>query len=466
MKDYEDSGFYNESMPTKLREYPQLSQLLLDNLPGIFYLYTYPEMRLVFWNKLHESLLGYKTKEMGGRLATDWFTDEYKPAILAAIETVMENGNGSIEAPIMTKDGRCVHLHFTGVRFEVEGQLYFMGIGTDITERKQSEEALKVSESRYHTLVEWSPNAIFIHRNGKILYANPATMVMFGAASQEEMLTKPLIDLVHPDFRELVKFRVKAIFENNMSVDPVELKHLKLDGTVMNTEIQGKLIIYEGEPSVYVVIRDITERKKVELSLAETAKSLEGSLVRTLGTAARISELRDPYTSLHQNNVADLSVKIAQRMGLSEERVDEIQKAALVHDIGKVWVPSELLTKPSRLLPVEYEMLKHHAQAGFDVLKDSGLSETVREVVLQHHERLDGSGYPRGLKGDEILLEARIVAVADVVDAMMSLRPYRAALGVDAAMIELNDCKGTIYDFEVAEICYKILFEQKQSLKK
>ena len=171
-------------------------------------------------------------------------------------------------------------------------------------------------------------------------------------------------------------------------------------------------------------------------------------------------EVRDPYTAGHQRRVADLSGAMAREMGLAPDRIDGIQLAGLIHDLGKISVPAEILSKPSRLTELEFRLIKIHPQAGYDILQDSAFPWPIARMVLEHHERMDGSGYPRNLKGEEIIMEARILAVADVVEAMSSHRPYRPALGVEAALEEIEKNRGTLYDNTVADACVK-LFRDK-----
>jgi len=167
-------------------------------------------------------------------------------------------------------------------------------------------------------------------------------------------------------------------------------------------------------------------------------------------------ELRDPYTAGHQRRVAELAVAIARELGLSAEEQTGLRIAGLVHDVGKIVVPSEILSKPGRLSPLEMDMVRVHPEAGFNVLQGIDFPWPVAEVVHQHHERLDGSGYPQGLAGEEILLGARILAVADVVEAISSHRPYRAALGIEAALAEVEAGRGKLYDPQVVDACLAV----------
>jgi putative nucleotidyltransferase with HDIG domain len=180
----------------------------------------------------------------------------------------------------------------------------------------------------------------------------------------------------------------------------------------------------------------------------------------TINTIAKIVETRDPYTAGHQQNVSKLATSIAQEMKLPQDKIEGIRIASLVHDIGKISLPAEILSKPSKLTEIEYSLIKDHPQIGYDILKPIEFPWPVAQIILQHHERMDGSGYPRGLKTDEILLEARIMGVADVVEAMSSHRPYRPALGIDKALEEIFKNKSILYDPEVVDICLK-LFREK-----
>ena len=204
----------------------------------------------------------------------------------------------------------------------------------------------------------------------------------------------------------------------------------------------------------------IEEKTSALLARAEELKaSYEKAQIildGTVKTMSKIVETRDPYTSGHEAQVAIISCKIAKEMGLSENQIEAINVAATLHDIGKISVPSEILTKPGHLNDLEMEIIKTHCQVAYDILKTIKFPYPVADIILQHHERMDGSGYPQGLKGSDILLEARIIGTADVIDAMASHRPYRPALGVGVAMEEIVKCKGIIYDLSVVDACLKI----------
>lgn len=198
--------------------------------------------------------------------------------------------------------------------------------------------------------------------------------------------------------------------------------------------------------------------------LVESEKKLKKNLLDSVAVLAAIVEMRDPYTAGHQRRVSEVAVAIANIMQLNQTQIEGIHLAGIVHDIGKIQVPAEILVKPGALSDLEYMLIKAHSQNGFDLLKTVDYPWPIAQIVLQHHERMDGSGYPQGLKGDEILLEARIISVADVVESMTSHRPYRPSLGIDAALEEIEHNRGIKYDSLVVDACVKLFREQGYKL--
>ena len=235
---------------------------------------------------------------------------------------------------------------------------------------------------------------------------------------------------------------------------------LRKDGSTRDVGIHGALATYGGKPAVVGMMQDITEKKAAEDRAARYLEQLQTAFMRTVEVATTISEMRDPYTAGHEKRVAKIAMAIGSELGLDPSRIEGLRVAGYLHDVGKVTIPAEILAKPGKLSAIEYQLIKGHAQASFDILKDVEFPWPVAQVALQHHERFDGSGYPQGLKGDAILLEARIMAVADTVEAMSSHRPYRPGLGKDEALDEIARGRGTIYDPEVADACL-LLFREK-----
>lgn len=200
--------------------------------------------------------------------------------------------------------------------------------------------------------------------------------------------------------------------------------------------------------------------KRTEKALKEDIEKLRRVLNETVVTLASTVETRDPHSAGHQRRVAKLACAIAREMGLSDEKLEEIHLAALVHDIGKLSVPAELLTKPDRLAETEHLLIKGHPRTGCEILKKVGFPHSIAQIVLQHHERMNGSGYPQGLSGEDVILEARIMAIADVVEAIASQRSYRKALGIDKALKEITSFKGLLYDPEVVDACVRVFNEK------
>lgn len=208
-------------------------------------------------------------------------------------------------------------------------------------------------------------------------------------------------------------------------------------------------------------LRTRIERDDAMRKYQEKSEQLQSNLNGTIQAIAATVEVRDPYTAGHQHRVADLAVAIAHELGLDEDRVYGLHLTGIVHDLGKIQIPAEILSKPGRLTEIEYAMIKQHPQSGYDILKGIQFPWPIAQAVLQHHERLDGSGYPNGLKDGDILLEAKILAVADVVEAMASHRPYRAGLGLETALAEIDKNKGVLYDPAVVEACIKLFREER-----
>jgi putative nucleotidyltransferase with HDIG domain len=293
---------------------------------------------------------------------------------------------------------------------------------------------------------------------------------MLGHPNLESMLKSNLAsDYVNPEDREVWKTALEKTglledFENKILRQDGKIIWVKDSARVVKDE-KGRVLYYEG------ALVDNTERKRAEEELSHTVEMLRKNLGATIQVVNRLVEARDPYTAGHQRRVSDLARSIAREMGFSQEQIDGIRIAGLIHDIGKVFVPTEILGKPGQLKELEFTMIKIHPQYGYEILKPLEFPGRVAQAVLQHHERLDGSGYPSGLKGEDILIEAKILAVADVFEAMISHRPYRPARSPDQAMAEITVNKGILYDPKVVEAFLRLLrekgfeFREEQTLK-
>ena len=336
----------------------------------------------------------------------------------------------------------------------------------EIEERKRAEGALRESEQRYRTLIENANDIIFItDATGHFTFLNSAGTRIAGY-DEKEIIGKEYWSVVRPDMREdAIKFFgrqfVKGV-QNTYSEYPIITK----DGREIWLEQNTSLLFEDGNVAgFHAMARDITDRKQTEKQLEDTLERLRKAFGATVQVMASVVEARDPYTAGHQTRSADLARAIAIEMGLAQEKIEGIRISGSIHDIGKLSIPAEILSKPTKLSELEFSLIKEHASRGFQMLKDVESPWSLAEIVYQHHERMDGSGYPRSLKGEEICIEARILTVADVVEAMASHRPYRPGLGIDAALNEIEKNRGVFYDGAVADACLRLFREKGFTLE-
>jgi|APLak6261669570_1056073.scaffolds.fasta_scaffold00014_27 putative two-component system response regulator len=231
--------------------------------------------------------------------------------------------------------------------------------------------------------------------------------------------------------------------------------------------VQAHLKLYRLQRDLQDIVDERTRELRITLeSLQDSQQKYTSVLEQTILAISMTIEKRDPYTAGHQWRVSLMSAEIAKEMGMDADTIEGLRLGAMVHDIGKIYVPVDILTRPGRLSEIEFSLIKVHAQVGSDIMRQVHFPWPVADMILQHHERMDGSGYPRGLKGEEILPEARVIAVADVLEAMASHRPYRPAMGLDIALAEIRRGAGSIYDAEVAAACLRLFEERGYSMPK
>ena len=381
---------------------------------------------------------------------------DHTPRVPIIVLTVNHNDALAVEA---VKAGAQDYL----VKGQFESQVLGRAIKFAI-ERNRVEEALK-GENVFLRYILDSPSPIsvmYTDMERNILYWNEGAERIFGYKA-EEVVGRQKIDILYPDdtTQNAIGDVRLSMLERKEKVD-CEIREVTKDGR----KIWVNLICvprFDEEGNVIGILgigEDITERRQTKQELQLSFEKLQKTLDAMVNALASTVTIRDPYTARHQKQVTQLACAIAEEMGLTEQQVDWIRMAASVHDIGKINVPIEFLSKPGSLSHVEYDMVKTHPHVGYEILKTIEFPWTMVQAVLQHHERMDGSGYPQGLKGDEILIEARILGVADVVDAISSHRPYRAAFDIDKALEEIEKNKGTLYDTDVVDACLKLLKEK------
>ena len=419
---------------------------------------------LVLVNDRLCDMFGYSRDEVMGKQFLDFIHPEERGRIASDFFDAVASSKTlpTLEFRGVRRDGSTVWLFTTPNPLKIGDRLSgFSVVIQDITQLKQAETALKENEAKYRTVVENMHDVLYrTDTNGDIILVSPSVTRLLGIESAEQVIGKNLARdfYANPDDRA---HTLKLLVANGEVVD-LEINLRRPDGKVIT--IAANSHIYRddsGQPAgVEGIVRDITERKKAEEDLRAALERLGSSLESTINAIAMLSELRDPYTAGHQRRVTQLALAIAADLGLPDNRMQPLRVAGLLHDVGKIYVPSEILSKPGRLTDLEMGLARTHATASYDVIAAIKFPWPIADIVVQHHERMDGSGYPAGLKGDEITLEARILAVADVTEAMMSHRPYRPSLGLDKAVAEISANRGRLYDENAVDACIKILTEK------
>lgn len=329
-------------------------------------------------------------------------------------------------------------------------------------EREALLKSLEESTERFRNLIETTSDWIWeTDREGRYSYSSPRVQNLLGYPP-EEIVQADMLSFASPDQAAALRASLVQLLAENKAFSGFEIPCRSQSGQVVVLEFnavpifdsQRNLTGYRG------VARDITERKAAMEALKKSRDDLHASLEETVESLASTAEKRDPYTAGHQQRVERIACAIARELGFSEERLEGLHIAALLHDIGKITLPSEYLAKPTRLTSEEKALMKCHPEVGYQILKNIKFPWPVAEIVYQHHEHLDGSGYPRGLTDEDILLEAKILSVADVVEAMSSHRPYRPSLGINFALDEIRAGRGTRYHAPSVDACLLLILEK------
>jgi PAS domain S-box-containing protein/putative nucleotidyltransferase with HDIG domain len=340
---------------------------------------------------------------------------------------------------------------------EVVGDIAFALASIEKGEqKKRAEEALRDSEERFRLIAENSPDYIVqTDTQGNVVYSSPAIERISGR-SPKEIAGRNFTDILPPTSLSIARTVFKKVAEGE-TVANVKVDLLHRNGSLVPVEVGIAPIMKNKEVVGFLgIARDITERKQAEEELKQSNTALYKVMHDTIQAMAVTCEMRDPYTAGHQQQVSKLVVAIAEELHLSDKEQEGLRVAALVHDIGKMSIPAEILSKPGKLNTMEFDLVKGHVQASYDILKGIDFPWPVAQIVCQHHERMDGSGYPNALSGKDIVHEARVLAVADVVEAMVSHRPYRPALGIEIALVEISNNRGKLYDADVVDACLTV----------
>ena len=419
--------------------------LILDNIEELIAFHN-PDMSLLWVNRAYARAINKTKEELRGKMCYEAWYGLPKPCDDCPVKRAIEERR--VIAEEVTVNGRIWQIKAYPV-FNSSGELVgVVDLSFDSTDERMLTARLRESEERFRKLVESTDDIVFeLDVEGRLTS-------IFGKWSEKaafvskDLLGKTADEILSPEeaavhIEQAARAAKGASTSYEWSFNGVDSEH------VYNILLSP--ISEEGSVTGVVGIgREITKLKETERALVETRDQLILSMSRLL-------RIKDPYTAYHQERVEKLASLIAKRMGLSDERLRTVKFASLLHDIGTIAIPADILNKPGKLNPIELGLIRQHPRSGYEILKDIDFGIPVSETVLQHHERLDGSGYPGGLRREEISFEAMIIAVADVVEAISSHRPYRAALGIDEAVSEIKTKSGILYDEDVVKVCLEIL---------
>ena len=420
------------------------------------------DSRLEYVNPALATLTGHSIEELldPGFDAASLIHPDDLGAIRADIGGRGEKASLSRAFRIIDRDGRVKNVE-VNVSVLTEGGLRILAIVRETTARDEARQSLVESEEKYRHLVELAGDGIAIIQEGRIKYVNPRAAEM-GGFSREELLETPLARyLATDDVKVLEAQREKGLSATTIREASIKKK----EGTTIEVELNAGEISYRGAPASLVILRDVSERRRTEEELNRTLDRLRKAMGATIQAMSLTIETRDPYTAGHQKRVSDLARAIATEMSLTPEEIDAIRMAAAIHDLGTISIPAEILSKPGRISEFEYRLIQNHPQIGYEILRTIEFPWPIAEIVLEHHERINGSGYPAGLKGETIHPIARILAVADVVEAMVSHRPYRSALTLGEAIHEITRNRGILYDPDAVDACRKLFVEGRFAFK-
>jgi PAS domain S-box-containing protein/putative nucleotidyltransferase with HDIG domain len=488
-----------------LRENEDFLNSIIENIPNILSVREADDLRFIRFNKAGENILGYSREELYGKTNYDLLyskaADKSKKNDQAALAS--KDLTDLPKQKVLTKnqEEKILHIKKIPILGEDGNPKYLLKIGEDITNLNRSEQLLNaLNQATFAMATALRPRDIFTSVAQELLRLNLKCMLFQLDESKNSYFStfircesedldksngkKPTVkfesfqlpisavdifkEIIHKKktiFSEktdeitkqvLPKFKqaVPGDFSKFMQIQKIILAPLVAEEKVIGMfTVQSNDLTQEDAPAITAFANQLAAAWNKGKLTVKLQRTMEG----TIQTIASIVEKRDPYTAGHQNRVSDLAAAIAREMDLSQEQIEGVRIAGIIHDVGKIHVPAEILTKPGKLTEIEYSLVRAHPAVGYELLKNIDFPWPLAEIVHQHHEKIDGSGYPRGLKKDEILIEARILTVADVVEAMSSHRPYRPAMDIKYAKEEIKKNKGVLYDSDVVDACLKVL---------
>jgi PAS domain S-box-containing protein/putative nucleotidyltransferase with HDIG domain len=439
----------------QMEEQLKLKGRLLDSAIDLIYLCEL-DGAFIYCNESMCTQLGYGRDELMRYKIPDLLTPEYVWRFENRVQVLLAHEEVTFESAYLRRDGSVMPIEVHARLLTLDGRPAILSVSRDISERQAAAAALLGAAQKWRTTFDAIQDAVFLmDRESRIIQANRALADLVKRPFSE-IIGRPCWEVVHHADSPIPDCPVLRLWESRrreISILPAGARWFKAAVDPILNEA--------GEVTAAVhTLTDITDSVHAETDLRNGLEKLQQTLAGTVSALAFTTETRDPYTAGHQRRVASLAVAIAEEMGFSPEVVEGLRVTGFLHDIGKIAIPAEILSKPGKISPMEFNLVKSHSQVGHDILKAIEFPWPVAQAVLQHHERLDGSGYPSGIKDGDIIPEARILMVADVVEAMASHRPYRPGLGIDKALAEIVRHQGTLYDPGVVEACVRVFTEK------
>jgi PAS domain S-box-containing protein len=404
---------------------------------------------IIFWNKGAEQIFGYSSKEILGQSVTKLISEKHREnhtLVLRAFLSGNCGGTGTIEFEALRKNNSTFPLELSLSIEQQNGRFVALAVGRNISEHKQMEQALRVSVERYCNLFATCLEAIFSSDIPDNIGADNKPLETLCSYCLQELAEMKPTNTLPSKSREYLSKQVEKILSADEPISSIVHDILRKDGKRILIERYLNFLNRKDKLAGFQEFRsNITERDITE-------EQLKSSFIDLTKIVSHVIEFYDPYTAEHQQRVAELARLVGENMGLADDVVERLYFNGLLHDIGKISIPKSILTKPGELAEEEWALIRAHTKQGYSILKDANLPWPAAEVALQHHERLDGSGYPNGITGDKLNLEISILAVCDVVEAMSSHRPYRPARTTTDILQELTDGRGTKYDASVVDV--------------
>jgi PAS domain S-box-containing protein/putative nucleotidyltransferase with HDIG domain len=456
VRQMEEAELSRNQLLDELQETQELFNQFMEHSP-IHIFFKDDRMRSIRLSRNYEQMLGRPIHDLLGKTMDDIFPSDLAKSMISDDSHILNSGKALIINEELNGRAYITYkfpIHYKGKR------RFLAGYTIDITDQKRAEDALIKSEEKFRKAFYICPEPVSINRfdDGTFIMVNQAFTRVTGFTAGEIIGRTSLECNIWNKIED--RQRLFEELKEKGEVIGFEVQFCSKDGGILHGLASTSLIEIHGVQCFLNIVRDITKHIQIEKELKESLKQVRQAIGTTIQVLVSAVEEKDRYTAGHQRRTTDLARSIATELGMSRDRIEGLRLAGIVHDIGKLSVPSEILNKPGILSSLELALIKEHAKIGYDLLKKVKSPWPLADIVHQHHERIDGSGYPQMLRGEEILMEAKILAVADVLEAMSSHRPYRPAPGIDAGLEEIENNKGRMYDADVADACLR-LFREK-----